>query len=419
MFGKPNVSSKTIIICGLALITSLASVPAAGFSVIHAFAGKKGNDGGFPEGSLIADGVGNLYGTTAGGGAHNDGTVFELMPPPLHSGAWTEKVLYDFKGYKKADGAGPLSSLIADSAGSLYGTTIYGGTGSFCCGTVFKLAPNGTETVLYTFCAQNNCADGKLPRAGLVVGNAGNFYGTTPEGGANCPTDSGCGVIFKLAPDGTYTVLYSFCSQTNCSDGARSYDSLIVDSAGNLYGTTLEGGNQQDAGAVFKLASDGTYTVLYTFCSQSNCTDGATPSSSLIADRVGNLYGTTAGGGMFNGGTIFKLLPNGTESVLYSFGSKSFDGSDPNGVGVDGAGNFYGTTQIGGDSDQSRACNFQTCGTVFKLARDGTETILHSFRPGADGVLPLAGVLIQNGHLFGTTYASGANRHGTVFELRE
>jgi uncharacterized repeat protein (TIGR03803 family) len=423
-----NASRKTFLSCGLALIASLASVPAAGFAVIHGFQGTKGNDGAYPVSNLIRDNLGNLYGTTAGGGEpgcryenlHGCGAVFRLSPPALQGGAWTETLLHVFEGYKKvnADGAFPLSGLLADHGGNLYGTTWMGGTHGG--GIVFKLGSDGTETLLYSFCGKTNCTDGTNPEASLIADKAGDLYGTTRGGGTGCFQTQGCGTVFKLAPDGSETVLYSFCSQNNCTDGAYPYSSLIADSAGNLYGTTENGGINCSAdpgcGIVFRVAPNGAETVLYTFCSQNNCSDGALPSSGLVADSANNLYGTTRLGGVYGFGTVFKLAPDGTETVLYGFGAKSLDGSYPNGVVIDKGGNFYGTTQMGGNYS-AKVCGFSSCGTVFRLANDGTETILHSFRPGADGVTPVAGVLIRDGHLFGTVLRSGANRQGTVFEL--
>jgi uncharacterized repeat protein (TIGR03803 family) len=195
----------------------------------------------------------------------------------------------------------PSAELIMDAAANLYGTTYHGGTSGG--GVVFKLAPDGTETVLYSFCSQFNCADGDHPSAGLIMDGAGNLYGTTYYGGT-----SGGGVVFKLAPDGTETVLYSFCSQSNCADGSDPEAGLIMDGAGNLYGTTSDGGGTF-GGVVFKLAPDGTETVLYSFCSQSGCADGSYPEAGLIMDGAGNLYGTTLGGGTSGTGVVFMVTP--------------------------------------------------------------------------------------------------------------
>ena len=171
---------------------------------------------------------------------------------------------------------------------------------------VFKLAPDGTETVLYSFCPLSHCPDGSFP-SGLVMDAAGNLYGTTQEGGISPFVGGGAGVVFKLAPNGTYTVRYSFCPQNGCADGSHPGAGLIIDGAGNLYGTTYQGRTNNN-GVVFQLAPDGTYTVLYNFCQQSNCADGANPLAGLVMDAAGNLYGTTYQGGTsgHNAGTVFR-----------------------------------------------------------------------------------------------------------------
>jgi len=310
-----------------------------------------------PRNGLIADSAGNLYGTTSGGGASYKGVVFKLAPDG------TETVLHSFPGFP-SDGNSPYAGLIADSAGNLYGTTLSRDSVSHA-GVVFKLAPNGTagwtETVLHSFTGFPT--DGALPYAGLIADSAGNLYGATTGGGA-----SGQGVVFKLAPDGTETVLHAF---TGGSDGAYpGVGPLIADSAGNLYGTTTGGGGGPGAsgqGVVFKLSPDGTETVLHSFTLGSG---GGGPLAGLIADSAGNLYGTTQVGGASGQGVVFKLAPNGTggwtESVLYSFTGGS-DGGQPfyGSLIADGAGNLYGTTVGGGASG---------AGVVFKLSGTGFVT---------------------------------------------
>jgi uncharacterized repeat protein (TIGR03803 family) len=273
-------------------------------------------DGAQPVAGLIMDGAGNLYGTTQGGGnASGQGVVFQLRRHHQHRGtAWTETVLYSFCSQTDcADGARPSAGLTIDGAGNLYGTTGIGGNGR---GVVFELTPDQTptawtETVLYRFCAQSNCADGAYPEAGLIMDGAGNLYGTTAFGGIGGA--GGGGVVFELTPGQTgtawtETMLYSFCAQTNCADGEFPYAGLIMDGAGNLYGTTYYGGGR---GVVFQLTPDETgaawtETVLYRFCSHTNCPDGAYPEAGLIMDGTGNLYGTTVIGG--NGsGVVFAL----------------------------------------------------------------------------------------------------------------
>jgi uncharacterized repeat protein (TIGR03803 family) len=310
-------------------------------------------------------------------------------------------ILHAFAG--GTDGAEPRAGLVEDKAGNFYGTTQLGG-GNGCagdgCGMVFRLAPDGTETVLYRF-AENG--DGLYP-SGVIKDNAGNLYGTT-EGGA--------GTVFKLSPDGTETVLYSFQGQR---DGMWPAGGVIKDSAGNLYGTTEAGGvtgcyNGQGCGTVFKLAPDGTETVLYAFAGGS---DGEYPHAGVVMDKAGNLYGMTPEGGANNDGIIFKVDPHGKETILHTFTGGS-DGSYPYaGLIKDEADNLYGTTETGG-----AGCG---CGTIFKLAPDGTETVLYSFKAGSDGAYPQAGVIRDRaGNLYGTTEVGGSTGCtegcGTVFKL--
>jgi uncharacterized repeat protein (TIGR03803 family) len=204
---------------------------------------------------------------------------------------------------------GPSNSLVQGPDGNFYGTTAEGGAycdppNSLACGTVFKITPSGTLTTLYSFCAQiTYCPDGGYPVAGLVLGSDGNFYGTTPAGGTDnegiCGTMR-CGTIFKITPDGVLATLYSFCSQTNCSDGAVPMAGLIEGSDGNFYGTTNLGGvtstspcSPSGCGTIFKITPDGKLTTLYSFCAQTNCPDGSGPRDALVQAFNGNFYGTT------------------------------------------------------------------------------------------------------------------------------
>jgi uncharacterized repeat protein (TIGR03803 family) len=327
-------------------------------------------DGALPLAGLIFDQKGNLYGTTQAGGAHGYGVVFKLTPEGK------ETVLYSFCAHTKAavctDGASPHAAVVFDQKGNLYGTTTGGGAHGY--GTVFKLTPKGREAVLYSFCAQNNCTDGEYPYAGVVLDLTGNLYGTTSSGGAfeRCEDASGCGVVFKLTPKGKYTVLHNFCAQTNCTDGEYPYAGVVFDQRGNLYGTTVEGGHSDiscgsyGCGVVFKLTPKGKETVLYSFCAQSNCTDGAAPYAGLVFDKEGSLYGTTAGGGLCAlCGVVFKLTPKGRETVLYSFCAQGNcnDGVIPTaGLTFDQKGNLYGTTVYGGPGGY-----YNGSGVVFKL----------------------------------------------------
>jgi uncharacterized repeat protein (TIGR03803 family) len=256
-------------------------------TVLHTFNDFKHGAG--PTAVLVRDSAGNLYGTTQGGGNLRPcllagcGLVFKL------DARGKETVLYRFKG--KADGKSPFGNLIRDTAGNLYGTTMKGGAAD--AGVVFKVDAAGKETVLYSF---KGTSDGKTPMAGLIRDAAGNLYGTTEYGGA-----SGAGVVFKLDTTGKQTVLYPF---TGGADGANPIASLIRDAAGNLYGTTVNGG-ASGVGVVFSLDTTGKQTVLHSF----NKTDGEFPSAPLLRDANGNLYGTAEGGGAFDGGVVFKLTP--------------------------------------------------------------------------------------------------------------
>jgi uncharacterized repeat protein (TIGR03803 family) len=223
------------------------------------------------------------------------------------------------------------------------------------------------ETVLHSFAG--GPSDGAVPQAGLIADSSGNLYGTTREGGSG-------GVVFKLSPSGTYTVFYSF---TGGSNGGAPFARLLADSSGNLYGTTYAGG-RSNAGVVFKLSASGTYTVLYSFCSLPGCRDGNQPDAGLIADSSGNLYGTTIAGGGSGNGTVFKLSPAGTETVLYSF-TGGRDGGGPGGLIADSSGNLYGAA--GGGS--GTGCEGSPCGVVFKLSPSGTYTVLYAFTGGSDG----------------------------------
>jgi uncharacterized repeat protein (TIGR03803 family) len=373
---------------GAIFVTALigtAAAQAQTYTVLHSFKGAPTDGRHPPSGHLIGDSAGNLYGTTEGGGASGFGVVFKLDM------TGTETVLYSFTG--GADGSNPFAGLIRDSAGNLYGSTEQGGDASGF-GVVFKLDTTGTETVLHSF---TGGADGAHPYAGLIRDSAGNFYGTTKDGGA-----SDAGVVFKLDTTGTETVLHSFRG----GDGAYSRAGVIRDSAGNLYGTTCFGG-ASGAGVVFKLDATGE-TVLYSFTGGA---DGGYPEAGLLRDSAGNLYGTASGGGLTNCGggcgVVFKVDTTGTETVLYSF-TGGADGSEPEaGVIQDPAGNLYGTTYFGGD------------GVVFELDTTGTETVLYSFTGGADGSEPEAGVIQDPaGNLYGTTRQGGTSGNGVVFKIQ-
>ena len=423
-------NNKTRILCAVAAVVFglLVTAPraSAGISekVLHSFCSAFYCHDGMMPNDLISDEAGNLYGTTQQGGGFGWGSVFELTPS---NAKWTVKVLHSFNP-DAGDGFLPQGGLVFDKAGNLYGTTSQGGAyncGSNSCGTVFELMPsNGkwTEKVLHSF--KLDC-DGFSPYGSLIIDKAGNLYGTTT---GLCTTGTAGGIVFQLTRNnGTWIekVVYSF---QNNSDGSPDHD-VIFDKAGNLYGTTIAGGAYGD-GTVFELIpSNGQWTKKILF----NFDDIVTSHGRLIYDTAGNLYGTTANGGSstcIDGcGYVFELTPhaNGkwTEKVLHSFISNAKDGIYPAaGVSLDKTGSLFGTTSEGGTN---LACGVG-CGTVFELipGQNGKwiENILHSFELNdKDGNIPYTGLIFgKTGHLYGTTSSGGTSSScgdgcGTVFEI--
>ena len=330
---------------------------------------------------------------------------------PGQSQAQTYTLLYSFTG--GSDGKWPYSSLIEDSAGNLYGTASAGGsncTNPNGCGTVFELAANGTFTLLHSF---TNESDGGGPLAGVIRDAAGNLYGTTNYG----PGASGVGTVFKLSSANKETVLHAF---TGAPDGASPSAPVVRDTVGNLYGTTQGGGAGND-GVVFEWNGDtGKETILHSF---TGGVDGANPGAGLLLDQAGRaLYGETIQGGNstcsgnFNSGcgTAFKLTASGMEN--YDFPGAGQQGEEPlGGLIRDAQGNFYGTTYYGGAGGY---------GSVFKIDAAGKETVLYSFTAQADGAWPSAGLVLDAaGNLYGTTYergnssCNGGGGCGTLFEI--
>jgi uncharacterized repeat protein (TIGR03803 family) len=409
-----------------AAILSAASAHAASSEkVIYSFQG--GSDGSYPMAGLVSDKAGNLYGTTTAGGSGSCssadgigcGTVFELSP--VAGGAWTERVIYTFQGGQ--DGSYPRADLTFDPAGNLYGATFAGGGGACSdlepgCGTVFELTPgNGgawTEGVLYRFQGGN---DGSTPISGLVIDHAGNLYGTTEAGGG-----SACGTAFELTPSikgWTERILYAFAGGT---DGETPEGRLVQGKAGNLYGATNLGG-AYGWGTLFKLSPNSggawTETILYSFGPH----DGHIPNG-VVSDKSGDLFGTNFGGGQNGYGAIFKLSSAGQETLLFNFGGSGVNGEIPrSGLTFDPAGNLYGTTEyvtVGG------------IGEVFQLTPNlqggWTKKSLHVFAGGSDGSQPFGNVILDaRGHVYGTTWTGGTGNCGgfngpgcgVVFEIKQ
>jgi uncharacterized repeat protein (TIGR03803 family) len=428
-------------IVAAALLLSAAPAHTQTETVLYSFKGITSHDGSSPVGGLVFDKAGNLYGTTLLGGNFTGacspfgcGIVFQLLP--ASGGGWNQSVIHFFAGrtrFAKADGAMPESGVVFDARGNLYGTAVGGD------GTVFELSPATgglwNERLIHAF-SGNGSGDGSIPSGGLVLDAAGNLFGTTQQGGSLTSTT---GTVFELARTSQGVkeeLLYSFLGG---SDGAGPQAGLLLDSTGNLYGTTVSGGDvstcaglgQQGCGVVFKLSpmSGGGWqeTVLHTF---SGGSDGAASVANLIMDASGNLYGTTSAGGDLSTtcfqtgcGVVFELSPDSgggwTETVLHTFGGA--DGSFPMaGLAMDSAGNLYGTTLRGGNLS---VCGGSGCGGVFELSPKvgggWTETVLHKFGAGGrDGINPQGGVILDAaGNLYGTTRGGGDNTQGTVFKI--
>jgi uncharacterized repeat protein (TIGR03803 family) len=402
-------------------------------TVLYTFTGGSA-DGAEPSGGVVRDSAGNLYGTTYWGGGtgcnygYGCGIVFRIDT------SGTETILYRFSG--GSDGGIPNGGLIRDSKGNLYGTTSFGGDTAACgafgytgCGVVFRLDKSGNETVLYTFTGRK---DGGWPvHEKLLVDGAGGFYGTAEIGGdLNCsPTQGlGCGVVFRLDADGTYTVLHAF--KGNAEDGYAPVSGVVQDARGNLYGETPYGG-ADGQGTVYRLTANGKETVIHEFTGGA---DGGYPTGGELAiDAGGRLFGTASQGGNLSAcggagcGVVFTMSRRGTEEVLYAFQNGldgSTDGAYPReGVVRDAGGRIFGMTQGGG------AAGF---GMVFELSKSTSgnfvESVLLDFTDGADGAYPSGENLIigPKGTLYGVTERGGDDNClqgkpegcGVVFKLK-
>jgi uncharacterized repeat protein (TIGR03803 family) len=361
--------------------------------VLHSFMGPAG-DGRFVEAPLLLEPDGTVYETTAQGGVSNDyGTVFKIAPNG------TVTLLHSFT---LSEGRSSAGGLVMDDAGNLFGTQSAGGASNF--GTVFALAPNGGLTVLHSF---SGGMDGTFPGGMLARDKRGNLYGTTSNGGA-----STFGTAFQVTPTGKEKVIYTF---TGFTDGSEPASGLIADKKGDLYGTATSGGDASN-GVVFKLTRGAgkqwTESVLYSFQGGG---DGEFPAGNLVFDRAGNLYGMTTGNACFGGGgcgTVFKLAPNGVETVLHVFASVvgQSDGAIPTSVAIDRRGDLFGTTRLGGGT----GCGGNGCGTVFTISTASAYRMLHIFK-GADGSEPAALVRNSAGDLLGGSNSGGTANDGVVF----
>lgn len=408
----------------LGLLSNATPLFAARERLLYNFCSAPGClDGNTPQGGLVFDRNGNLYGTTKSGGTYNSGVAFQLTPGK--DGKWSERVLYNFcTALACRDGNEPIAALVVDSLGNLYGVTYEGGDGGcyLGCGTVFELSPdkNGrwTEKVIHSF--NNNGKDGFTPVGGLALDASGTLYGTTYSGGThpNCRGE-GCGAGFQLKPDAngkwTERLIHNFDDN---GDGYYPEAALTLDASGNVYGTTVSGG-PEGWGTVFELSpgANGEWaeTILHSF----RLTDGGAPSTSVVFDSAGNLYGTADDGGDLNCetygcGTVFELTPSGNgkwkEKVLHSFQSYI---SVSNGLALDGSGNIFATTAAAG---------LYACGFAYELAPSvkgkGRWKTIHNFGGSGDGC-DVSGSLIfdGNGNLYGATTFGGNPGDGTIFEI--
>jgi uncharacterized repeat protein (TIGR03803 family) len=400
----------------LCIASTVPAAPAQTLAVLYDFC-SVGNcaDGAQPHAGLVQASDGNLYGTTSGFSSFGSGgTVFTISPFGIVT------TLYDFCAQTGCvDGAAPVATLLQGPDQNFYGTTseagLYGG------GTVFRITSGGSLTTLYSFCAQPSCADGQAPVASLIQGADGNLYGTTNRGGTSAECLNGCGTVFKMTPQGKLTTLYSFCSQSNCTDGSEPYAALTQGTDGNFYGTTAQGGAVGNGpcggfvgcGTIFKMTPTGVLTTLYSFCAQTGCADGGNPQAPLTLASDGNFYGVAYQGGTHNAGTIFKVTPDGALTTLYSLGSQNGDGGAPLTELIQANdGNLYGTTHWGGATGG---------GTIFKTTTSGGFTTIYTFCLVVgclDGDRPYASLAQDtDGTFYGTAEFGGSSNNGTLFNL--
>lgn len=412
-FGRlPRCLSVPLLALCLAGAAQAEPAASSPLQTIHSFTGAA--DGGFPRGGVIADGHGNFYGTTSAGGAGHAGVVYQLSK--LDSGAWEQTSLYAFTG--GSDGGGSQAGLLMDGKGNLYGTTYSGGaTGN---GVVFKLSPPKKgqtawkHQVLWSFAGD---ADGSQPSCTLIMDAAGNLYGTTQWGGNGV-----VGTVFKLSPPAegqkgwTKTVLYHF---TGNNDGGQPSGRMLLGSDGNLYGTAT-GYGEFNYGNVFKLSAVGNEWQLSVLHAFTGGADGEVPRDGLIQGPDGRLYGATAGFSRSFGNVFALDTDGGHYQVLWQVpGFNGFEGNGPwQSLSMDDGGNLYGATYADGDS---------AAGEIFQLTppRKGqtawTPKVLHVFQMDANGEFPYTTVLVSKGKLYGTTYGTagqGGFWPGTVWQLK-
>lgn len=324
------------------------------------------------------------------------GSVFALCALAACAQAGSYKVLHDFAG-PPGDGSFPYNNISFGPDGTLYSAANLGGADD--AGVIFKIAPDGTYSVLHSF---DGGSGGSDPNAGVTIDPAtGDLYGTTTFGGSNA-CRNGCGVLYRLAANGKFTVLRTFNDST---DGDYPAGQLVRDELGDIYGAAT-GGGPNLGGTVFEYSAKGSFKVLHAFTDS----DGFSPQGGLLLDRAGNLYGVTNSGGTDEYGTVYKLTPKGKLKTLYSFTGGNDGGYPTGGLARDRDGNLYGATDLAGNGSTPY-------GTVFRLSRDGTLTTLYAFAGGADGGYPAGNIIEARGKLYGTTTGGGAGEDGVIYEV--
>ncbi len=411
------------LLAAASLICILAGTSRAGSTLKVLYSFKGGTDGNSPFDQLLIDPLGNVYGVTTEGGLDTEcfdngcGTVFKLMP---RNGHWTESVLYSFPPTIYTYSVAPNGPLVRDSSGSLFGVTANGGDSVCQCGEIYELTDSAgvwTETDIHNFVG--GTGDGQYGNSGLVRDSAGNFYGWTGEGGNGENCNSECGTVFEFTPnsDGTWTenLIYNF---TGGRDGENPGGPMAIDAEGNLYGITTSGG-VYGYGTAYKLAfSNGTWTETSLFDFTLDASGSSVSQiSGLAVDFSGDLFAVAPYGGGNQVGIVYELTPTAGYSkylALHTF-TGAGDGGEPfGGLSIDKAGNLYGTTIYGGTYEY---------GTVYRLApgKGGrwSETVLHSFSNGNDGSYPYGVILDSSGNLYGTASEGGANEYGVAYELTQ
>lgn len=386
-----NQGTATIALISLAAAS--ASPAAAGiFETLYRFDTASGAQ---PYSGVVIDASGNLFGTTSigPGGGFGLGTVYRFGTDG------TLSILHSFDG---TDGRGPLAGLVAaPGRGSFYGATTGGGANDR--GTIFRIGSDGSHSVLYNL----DIATGANIENAMIVDKAGNLFGVAASSSTG-PYSAGS--LFKFGTDGEFSVLHAF---DNAFQAGVPIGAPVLDPFGNLYGTTLFGGigGGYGGGTIFRLSADGDFSIVHSFAAA----DGVSPYGRLVSDLSGNIFGTTSQGGSgLGGGTIFRLATDGTYSVLHSFDTQSAGYMPLGGLTIDAAGNLFGTTQRGGA--------FGDFGTIFRFGADGVFTTLHSFAGGDGGQSPLPYGWLEadaNGNLYGTTTRGGAFDYGTIFKLSD